>query len=123
MAKPSNAADHLITQIFLGIEEMKGVDIQLLDLREIENTVCEYFIVCTGTSNTHVNAIVQSIQKVVSKALKEKPYHVEGQENAEWILMDYINVVVHVFQRQTREFYNIEALWGDAKTTPIASNY
>ena len=104
MAKPSNAADHLITQIILGIEEMKGVDIQLLDLREIENTVCEYFIVCTGTSNTHVNAIVQSIQKVVSKALKEKPYHVEGQENAEWILMDYINVVVHVFQRQTREF-------------------
>ena len=73
MAKPSNAADHLITQIILGIEEMKGVDIQLLDLREIENTVCEYFIVCTGTSNTHVNAIVQSIQKVVSKALKENP--------------------------------------------------
>lgn len=122
MAKPSNAADNLITQIILGIEEMKGVDIQLLDLREIDNTVCEYFIVCTGTSNTHVNAIVQSIQKVVSKALKEKPYHVEGQENAEWILMDYINVVVHVFQRQTREFYNIEALWGDAITTPIASN-
>ncbi len=122
MAKPANATDHLISQIILGIEELKGVDIQLLDLRSLDNTVCEYFIICSGTSNTHVSAIVQSVQKVVSKALKEKPYHVEGQENAEWILMDYINVVVHIFQKQTREFYNIEALWGDAVTTPIASN-
>lgn len=122
MSKPANATDHLISQIILGIEELKGVDIQLLDLRSLDNTVCEYFIICSGTSNTHVSAIVQSVQKVVSKALKEKPYHVEGQENAEWILMDYINVVVHIFQKQTREFYNIEALWGDAVTTPIASN-
>lgn len=123
MIKSSNSADHLITKIIHGIEEVKGLDIQLLDLRTLDNTVCDYFIVCSGTSNTHVTAIVQSIQKIVSKALKEKPYHVEGLENAEWVLMDYINVVTHVFQRPTREFYNIEELWGDAKTTPIASNY
>jgi ribosome-associated protein len=123
MTKTSNAADNLIAQIILGVEEVKGLDIKLLDLRLLDNTVCDYFVVCSGTSNTHVSAIVQSIQKIVSKALKEKPYHTEGLDNAEWVLMDYINVVVHVFQKPTREFYNIEELWGDAETTPIASNY
>lgn len=123
MTKPSNAADNLIAQIILGIEEVKGIDIKLLDLRPLDNTVCDYFVVCSGTSNTHVAALTQSIQKVVSKALKEKPFHTEGLDNAEWVLMDYINVVVHVFQKPIREFYNIEELWGDAETTQIASNY
>ncbi len=123
MTKTTHGADHLIAQIISGIEEVKGLDIKLLDLRDLDNTVCDYFVVCSGTSNTHVGAVVNSIQKLVSKALKEKPYHTEGLENAEWVLMDYINVVVHVFQKQTREFYNIEELWGDAKTTQIASNY
>lgn len=123
MTKPLNAADDLIAQIILGIEEVKGLEIKLLDLRPLDNTVCDYFVVCTGTSNTHVTALVQSIQKIVSKALKEKPYHTEGLENAEWVLIDYINVVVHVFQKATREFYCIEELWGDAKTTLVASNY
>ena len=84
---------------------------------------CSYFVVCTGSSNTHVNAIVSAIQKTVSKELKEKPFHTEGNDNAEWVLIDYINVVVHVFQKQIREYYNIEGLWGDAKATKIASNY
>ncbi len=123
MTKPNNDADQLIAQIISGIEEVKGLDTILLDLRTLDNTVCDYFLVCSGTSNTHVAAIVNSIQKIVSKSLKEKPYHTEGKENAEWVLMDYINVVVHVFQRSTREFYNIEELWGDAETTAIASNY
>ncbi len=123
MTKPTHGADHLIAQIISGIEEVKGLDVMLLDLRKLDNTVCDYFVVCSGTSNTHVAAVVNSVQKLVSKALKEKPYHTEGLENAEWVLMDYINVVVHVFQKQTREFYNIEELWGDAKTTKIASNY
>ena len=82
-----------------------------------------YFIVCSGTSNTHVNAIVNSVKKKVSKALKEKPYNTEGNNNCEWVLLDYVNVVVHVFQKQIREYYNIEGLWGDAKTIKIASNY
>ncbi len=123
MTKPSNNADNLITQIILGIEEVKGIEVKLLDLRDIENTVCSYFIVCEGTSNTHISAIVNSIQKIVSKTLHEKPYHTEGQDNAEWVLIDYVDVVVHVFQKQIREYYNIEELWGDAKTTLIASNY
>lgn len=114
-----NGTDQLITQIIKGIEEVKGQDIEILDLRDIENTVCDYFIICNGNSNTQVNAIVNSVQKTVSKAIQEKPWHVEGSNNAEWVLLDYVHVVVHVFQKQIREFYNIEGLWGDAKSVII----
>lgn len=123
MTKENTNADQLITTIIGGIEEVKGKEIIILDLREIENTVCDYFIVCEGTSNTQVNAIVNSIQKLVSKTLKDKPWHIEGTDNAEWVLMDYVNVVVHVFQKHIREYYDIESLWGDAKTTQIETSY
>lgn len=123
MQKKEVGTDQLVTHIIKGIEEVKGQDIQILDLREIENTVCDYFIICNGTSNTQVNAIVNSIQKLVSKAIKEKPWHVEGSDNAEWVLMDYVHVVVHVFQKHIREFYDIEGLWGDAKTVIIKTSY
>ena len=122
MQKRKASADELIALILQGIEKVKGLDINILDLREIENTVCDYFIICNGTSNTHVNAIVGSIQKTVSKAIKDKPWHVEGEDNAEWVLMDYVNVVVHVFQKQIREYYDIEGLWGDAKFTLVESS-
>lgn len=123
MQQAKTSTDQLITLVIQGIEAVKGVNVSLLDLREIENTVCDYFILCTGTSNTHVNAIVSSIQKTVSKAIREKPWHIEGAENAAWVLMDYVNVVVHVFQKHIREFYNIEGLWGDAKVTLVESSY
>ena len=122
MQKKKASADELIALILQGIEDVKGNHIILLDLREIENTVCDYFVICNGTSNTQVNAIVGSIQKTVSKAIQDKPWHVEGEDNAEWVLMDYVNVVVHVFQKHIREFYNIEGLWGDAKFTEIKSS-
>ncbi|MDF4223455.1 MULTISPECIES: ribosome silencing factor [Maribacter] len=122
MQENKTSKDELIALIIQGIDEVKGHNINLLDLREIENTVCDYFIVCNGTSNTHVNAIVGSIQKTVSKAIQDKPWHVEGEDNAEWVLMDYVNVVVHIFQKQVREFYDIEGLWGDAKFTTIESS-
>lgn len=123
MIKKEVATDQLVTHIVKGIEEIKGQDIQILDLREIENTVCDYFIICNGTSNTQVNAIVSSVQKLVSKSLKEKPWHIEGSDNAEWVLMDFVHVVVHVFQKHIREFYDIEGLWGDAKTVRIETTY
>lgn len=122
MAKTSSSADQLITQILKGIEEVKGKDVNILDLRELDNTVCDYFVICNGTSNTQVNAIVNSIQKIVSRELKDKPWHVEGTDNAEWVLMDYVNVVVHVFQKHIREYYDIEGLWGDAKVTTVPMN-
>jgi ribosome-associated protein len=123
MQKRKESADELIALILHGIEEVKGLDINILDLREIDNTVCDYFVLCNGTSNTHVKAIVNSIQKTVSKAIHDKPWHVEGSENAEWVLMDYVNVVIHVFQKHAREYYDIEGLWGDAKVTLVESSY
>lgn len=119
MANKQVNTDDLIAVIVQGIENVKGEDIQLLDLREIENTVCDYFIICSGNSNTQVSAISGAVQKFVSKEIKDKPWHVEGEANAEWVLMDYVNVVVHVFQKHIREFYDIESLWGDAKITEI----
>ena len=123
MTKKTVVTDQLITHVIKGIEEIKGQDIQILDLRKIENTVCDYFIICNGTSNTQVNAIVNSVNKLVSKSLKEKPWHIEGSDNAEWVLMDYVDVVVHVFQKHIREFYDIEGLWGDARMVKIETTY
>ena len=123
MAKKEIKTDELISYIVEGIENVKGQDIDILDLREIENTVCDYFVICNGTSNTQVNALVGSIQKTVSKAIKDKPWHVEGSENGEWVLIDYVNVVVHVFQKHISEYYDIEGLWGDAKVTSIETAY
>ncbi|MDN3644470.1 ribosome silencing factor [Lutimonas halocynthiae] len=123
MTKKIVNQDLLITEIIKGIEEVKGDNISIIDLREIENTVCDYFILCDGNSNTQVSAIAASIQKTVSKSLKDKPWHVEGESNAEWILLDYVNVAVHVFQKHVRTFYNLEELWGDGKITNIESAY
>jgi len=123
MTNKKIGVSHLIDEIILGIENVKGENIHQLDLRELDNTPCDFFIVCSGNSNTQVTAIVNSIQKTVSKKLSEKPFHTEGLDNAEWVLIDYVNVVVHVFQNSIREYYNIEELWGDAKSTQIVSNY
>jgi ribosome-associated protein len=122
MIKETNV-DTLISEIIDGIEDVKGLDIKILDLREIENTVTQYFVICNGGSNTQVNALVGSIQKKVSKSLHEKPWHIEGLDNSEWVLMDYVDVVVHIFQKHIREYYDIESLWGDAKTTSIETKY
>ncbi len=123
MTKKNASTDVLLTNIIKGIEDVKGNDIDILDLREIDTAVCDYFVICNGSSNTQVNAIVNSVQKLVSKELKDKPWHIEGSDNAEWVLMDYVSIVVHVFQKQIREFYNIEGLWGDAKITTLENKY
>ena len=124
MAKATDGMNNLIEKIVVGISDVKGQDIEMLDLRKIENRICDFYIICSGSSNTHVSAILDSVKKKVSKTLKEKPSHTEGEENAEWILLDYINVVVHIFQKQVRDFYRIEELWGDCKTNmiPIKNN-
>jgi len=123
MTKKIVSTDLLITEIIKGIEEVKGENITILDLRDLENTVCDYFIICDGNSNTQVSAISGSIQKIVGKNAQEKPWHVEGEGISEWVLVDYVNVVVHIFQKQIREFYALEELWGDAKITKISSTY
>ncbi|MDO5615334.1 MAG: ribosome silencing factor [Cruoricaptor ignavus] len=109
----------LIDKIVESIQDTKGEDIKIFDLSNIENAVAETFIICSGNSNTQVNAISGNIEKKVRNELKERPWHVEGTENAMWVLMDYVSVVVHIFQKQIRDYYEIEELWGDAKITTI----
>ena len=117
--KKLNQIQQLIDVTVKGLQDVKGEDIICIDLREIDNAVCDYFIVCTGTSNTHVNALAGSVQKEVRNTLQVRPWHKEGFGNSEWILLDYVNVVVHIFQKEAREFYNLEGLWGDAKIIKI----
>jgi len=109
----------LVDTIVEGIQEVKGKDIAILNLQGIENSVCDYFIVCTGDSNTQVESIASAVVKHTRNEIREKPWHNEGSTNSEWILLDYVSVVVHVFYRETREYYNIEGLWADANRTDI----
>ena len=111
----------LIDKIVEAMQDTKGEDILIFDLSKIENSVAETFIICSGNSNTQVSAIAGNIEKKVRNDLQDRPWHVEGNENALWVLLDYVSVVVHVFQRETREYYDIEELWGDAKITKIAN--
>jgi ribosome-associated protein len=102
-----------------GLQELKGENIVCVDLREVQNAVCDYFILCTGTSNTHVTALANSAEKEVKKTLNERPWHSEGFGNSEWIILDYVDIVVHVFQEEARNFYNLDGLWADAKIVKI----
>lgn len=113
----------LIDKIVEAIQDTKGEDIKIFDLSKIENSVAETFIICSGNSNTQVNAIAGNIEKKVRNEVRERPWHVEGSDNAMWILMDYVSVVVHVFQKQIRDYYEIEELWGDAKITAIEDTF
>lgn len=113
----------IAASVIKGIQEKKGKHIISLDLREISTAICDFFIICEGDSNRQVDAIADAIRDEVIKDFSEKPVHAEGFENAEWILLDYIDVVVHIFQRETRAFYNLEGLWADAKTLEIKSDY
>jgi ribosome-associated protein len=105
----------LVQEIVNGLREKKGKDIVSLDLRKVNNSVTDFFVLCTGDSNTHVNALANSVEDEVRKAISDKPWHIEGTSNGEWVLLDYVNVVLHVFQREAREHYNIEGLWADAE--------
>lgn len=118
MNKQEKNTEILIAEILDGIQKVKGQDITILDLREIENAVCGHFIICTGNSSTQVSALAGSVQRSTA----HKPWHIEGEQNAKWILLDYIDVVVHIFDKETRNYYNIEGLWGDAKITKIQEN-
>jgi ribosome-associated protein len=102
-----------------GIQEIKGQNITILDLRKISSRVCDYYIICNADSKTQVKGIADSVDIIVKKKTGENPYHIEGTQNAEWILIDYVNVVIHVFQTESRYFYNLESLWADAEVTKI----
>jgi ribosome-associated protein len=115
MAKELDETNILLENIITAIQNVKGKEIISLDLRKIDSAICKYFVICTGTSSTHVNSIEGNIKKTISQDLGEKPWHIEGNNVGEWVLMDYSDIMVHVFQEKTREFYKIEEFWGDAK--------
>lgn len=110
----AKATKALVDAVVEGIQEKKGKNITVLDMTGIENTITSYFVICDGDSNVHVDTIADSVEDYVRKKLDDKPLHIEGKSNAEWVLVDYMDVVVHVFQRPVRAFYNLEGLWADA---------
>ena len=109
----------LVKTITEVIQEKKGSDIVVADLTKIEGTICKYFIICQGNSPTQVEAIAESVGDFARERLKEKPTHVVGLENAQWVAMDYTDVLVHIFLPDVREYYDLEHLWDDAKLTYI----
>ena len=121
MAKKRKGADSekLSDIIVKGMQEKKAMDIVVLDLRKVKNAVADFFVLCSGNSDKQLDAIADSIDAEVFKELKENPWHIEGKNNKEWMLLDYINVVAHVFRKDRREFYALEKLWGDAEIIQI----
>ena len=117
--KQINPTQILSKVVIKGLQSLKGEDIVAIDLTTVENAVCTNFIICTGTSNTHVNALANAVEKEVREVLNEKPWKKEGFGSAEWIILDYVNTVVHVFKEEARDFYNLDGLWADAKVTQI----
>ncbi len=109
----------LVESITKGIQEKKGSNITIADLSGIEGSICHYFIICQGSSPTQVEAIADSVEETAKTDAGERPVHVQGTTNAQWIAMDYTDVMVHVFLPETREYYNLENLWEDAKLTNI----
>lgn len=120
MTQKQSVSSQMLTQaVVAGLQDRKGKSITLLDLREVKNSIADYFVICTGTSDTHVDALKTSVEVETSKQYKQDPWHVEGRENRQWILMDYVDVVVHIFQSDKRDRFGLEELWGDAKITQI----
>ncbi len=110
----------LLDAIIKGMQDKKGADIMVLDFSKIGGAVCDAFVICTGNSNTQVEAIADAVHEAVKKATGENPFHTEGYRNGEWIVMDYVDIVAHVFQPETRSFYQLEKLWADAETRLVS---
>ncbi len=118
-----NDAEVLRDWVIEGMQEKKAKEIVSIDLRNLKNSVADFFIICHADSKTHTDAIARSVEEFVFKNHKENPLHKEGQGNSEWLLLDYLNVVVHIFQKEKRDYYGIERLWADAEIQTIAGNF
>lgn len=118
-----NDVERLRDLVIEGMQEKKAKEIVSIDMRNIKNSVADFFIICHADSKTHIDAIAKSIEEFVYKKQKEDPCHKEGSTNSEWLLLDYFNVVAHIFRHEQREYYGIERLWADAEIQRIASSY
>jgi len=117
--KKKPESEKLSETIVKGMQEKKALDIVVLDLRKVKNGVADFFILCSGSSDKQLDAIADSVDEEVFKTLNENPWYTEGKNNKEWILLDYINVVAHIFRKDRRQYYALETLWGDAEITEI----
>jgi ribosome-associated protein len=109
--------------IVSGMQEKKALDIVVLDLRKLKNAIADFFVICSGSSDKQIDAIADSIDEQVYRELKENPWHTEGKNNKEWMLLDYVSVVAHVFRKDRREYYALEKLWGDAEIIEVKDKY
>ncbi|MHA4742187.1 ribosome silencing factor [Dyadobacter sp. MSC1_007] len=100
-----------------GMTEKKGLDIAILDLRKVKNSITDFFVICSGNSDTQIDALASSVEDEVYKMSKTEPWQKEGKANGEWILIDYVDVVAHIFNKERRKHYDLEELWGDAEVT------
>lgn len=112
--KQSDTTEHLIDAIIEGVRRKKGKEIVDMDLSKLNNTECDHFIICHGTSNTQVEAIARSIEETVEEYTGQNVWHTDGYKNAQWILLDYSEIMVHIFQLEWRKQYDLEQLWADA---------
>jgi ribosome-associated protein len=113
-SKAETETEQLLNAIVEGIQRKKGLELVKIDLSKINHTECKYFIICHGNSNTQVDAIAHSVEETVEELTNEKVWHIDGYRNSIWILLDYADVMVHVFQKDARNFYDLENLWADA---------
>jgi ribosome-associated protein len=120
--KERDSAEQILAQVVAGMQEKKAKNIVSLNLRSLSQAVTQYFVICHASSKTQIGAIYNSVEEFVMKNCDTKPFHCEGVQNSEWILIDYFDVVVHVFQEDTRNFYKIENLWADAPLTRYKSD-
>ena len=111
--------NELLGTITKGIQEKKGKSIVIANLTNIGDTICDYFVICQGNSPSQVLAIVDSVKEHVRKEMGEKVYAIDGTRNAQWVAMDYSDIIVHIFLPEVRDFYNLEHLWADAKLIQI----
>ncbi len=116
-------AEELRDFVVQGMLERKAADIVILDLRNVKNAITDFFVICSGNSDTQIEAIADSVEEEIKKNLNERCWHREGRQVREWVLIDYVNVVVHVFRKDRREFYDLENLWGDAVITKIKESF
>jgi len=113
--------DVMLAAVVKGLQEKKGLDIISLDLQNVQNAVVDFFVICSATSDTHADALTNSVEKEVWESLQEVPWSVEGKQNKQWILLDYVNIVVHIFRKDRRSHYALEELWGDAEVRTYES--
>ncbi len=114
MKKRTDGEEFIPDSIVKGIFEKKGHNVLKIDLRKLENRIADFFIICHGTSTSQVNSICDSVEDTVRKKTGEKPLHIEGLDNCYWVLLDYGNVIAHIFLEEYRNFYSLESLWADA---------